>query len=570
MATGLLANFSPILVDTTEVSTSAKSLSYVNPTNTSGIVNSSFSGTATHAFPTPYTRSVSGGYHPAFSDIFYNRIVVTELVQFDTGSSVTSYLQNLYLTQKTLTSVVPTSLTGLNIVGLSSGTLNAMQLVPYTIQYTEAAGINFNGTIQFNFSDAEDPITVVQGKRAIIFPFTHNWVESVAERVAYLTDVIEAKSGKEQRIKIRKYPRRQFEYKTLLARNSDDKDAAIVKAYFENLLFNAHGRQVFIPIVRDIDYLTSQLNSGSNTININTQYKDYDAGSYLILIKDIFSYEVCEILSMTSTSITTKSNVVSNWPAGTKVMPLKLAWAGNDTFQSNVYTYNLNQSILLFNLIPSSVQFGNIKTVTESVDTYKNYEVYVPSVNFDSDLSKEIYTALRPLDYNFGLAKNYPRYTGNRHKVAVSLTLGSRQEISKFFAFLDRRAGRWQPFWLPNFSNDIQLVQTTLTGSDTIKIKYIGYAGLINLHQAKRDLFFYNFTTKTYEIRRIIAATDNGDGTETLKLDSAFSYDVSNSTFTSISFLKFCRLDADTVELSWETDSIVNINFNTLELITAP
>jgi hypothetical protein len=97
-----------------------------------------------------------------------------------------------------------------------------------------------------------------------------------------------------------------------------------------------------------------------------------------------------------------------------------------------------------------------------------------------------------------------------------------------------------------------------------IPVKWVGYSRFYATQNSRRDIAFLK-TDGSWIFRRIVAATDQGT-TELLTLDESLGGAYSPSDFELICFLELCRLDADLVELSRETDefAISTIRFRSV------
>jgi hypothetical protein len=126
----------------------------------------------------------------------------------------------------------------------------------------------------------------------------------------------------------------------------------------------------------------------------------------------------------------------------------------------------------------------------------------------------------------------------------------SRAGATELREFLARRRGRAVPFWLPTFDEDLTLAADALTSVSTLSIVSCGYSNLLfPLGPARRHLAL-QASPGTPIYRKVTAAVDNQDGTETLTLDTAIDRDLLAGR-AMISFLRYCRLDDDGPVIDW-------------------
>lgn len=142
-------------------------------------------------------------------------------------------------------------------------------------------------------------------------------------------------------------------------------------------------------------------------------------------------------------------------------------------------------------------------------------------------------------------------------------TCWTRAMIRTMEDWLLARRGRAIPFWIPSWRQDLELVQDVGAVDSQITIRWIGYSvfyyGTTNV---RRHLMFWTPGARYY--RKITSAVDNGDGTETLGISSALG--VTFGKATPLSFLLYCRLDSDEVEISYANDSVAECTLPYVEI----
>lgn len=124
-------------------------------------------------------------------------------------------------------------------------------------------------------------------------------------------------------------------------------------------------------------------------------------------------------------------------------------------------------------------------------------------------------------------------------------------EAAALRAFVAARRGRAVPFWVISHDRDLTLATDLLSGQDTPSVVWVGYARhLFPYGGARRHVALYRPGLAPV-LREVTGATDPGTGlTESLVLDSAVGSDFPAAN-SIVSFLRFCRLEEDDVELEW-------------------
>ncbi len=148
-----------------------------------------------------------------------------------------------------------------------------------------------------------------------------------------------------------------------------------------------------------------------------------------------------------------------------------------------------------------------------------------------------------------------PHQTRPRTSRRLRYVLMSRADMVMAREFVrDTAQGRRTSFWVPLWSQAVQLTAPVLSTDTTMTIMRSGYSSLYAGAGLGREhiAIFPRVPTveQTLLPRKITASVDNPSlGTETLTISSAPGYDV--ATTDLICFLLLCRLDTDQPLLQW-------------------
>ncbi|HNC58877.1 MAG TPA: hypothetical protein PLP33_25860 [Leptospiraceae bacterium] len=532
-------------------------------------INSSVSVTTIDYDEVSRTGFLGSGY----SNIFYNRIWIIppsiDLTGAPNSFTTTVSVWNSYFTQKTMTTVTPTNVTGIVFNPSVPKTFNALEFVNYNLSLSSNPPVSIDGNYQFIFSDAEDPYLTITGVLSVTFPFLHDWVDgSLVERYSFLTNVIESKSGKEQRIRLRKHPRRQIESKVLTADSDDYQRNALQRMLFHNQTFFGMNKTWLIPVCADYEMLNYNVPSGTSTINVDTRYKDYTDDGYVMLFNKYNDYEIVRIDSLTTSSITLVAATTKNWNAGTTIAPMRQAVVGQETISGSVILNEVEAESVLWDVLVQDSTQNRIVTYSPT-EFYKGYDVYDVGSDFAVDNQLEIYNPQRRMDANTGIFKLDSRYKATKTRTDLNLLLKSKKEIGEFLGFYFYRAGKLKPFWYLNQSEDLQIAQSGTGADTTIKVKDIGYSLYIREADTRKDIVFIKKDgTKLY--RRITGSVNNSDGTETLSIDAPLGFNFNSSDFSRVSFMRFVRLDSDLLELSYPSTEYAVTTLRLIDVFEIP
>lgn len=400
----------------------------------------------------------------------------------------------------------------------------------------------------------------------VTFSFDHNWSEPVIERMTWLTDVLRHRDASEQRRQPRRKARRQLEYSVLPV-------TPIERQRLDNFIWANQKSGMLLPIWTDASYLTSAAASGQPDVTVSTPYYDYDAGAYLILWRDFETYEAVQISSLTSSVVTLSENLASTWPVNTIVCPARLARM-SQSVQGQQHAHNVRPYRFLFDIDEASVSVNRI--TAQSPSQYLSVDV-LPGSTDGGEVLDFSYEHLRTdIDYQTGAVAIDSGARPNPHLIVPYKEIFvDRAALSDFWGFLDLRQGRRVPFWFPTWEDDFTPLTINNGFNGSIDYDANGYANWIDAANGRKDLaIIYLQDGQVYsaghqQYVRITAATDNGDGTETIDCPLTFVYDEDKAGL-KLSFLRYCRLESDSVEVAWETTTVARTRTAFRELLNVP
>jgi hypothetical protein len=144
--------------------------------------------------------------------------------------------------------------------------------------------------------------------------------------------------------------------------------------------------------------------------------------------------------------------------------------------------------------------------------------------------------------------------------------LDSRDVVSDFLLWLAYRRGAYAEFWLPTWRRDFQLVENAADDATELVVAATGYPDSGFQTEARRHLAAIVAGGGAFTVypRRIEDAEANGDGTETLTLESPLG--VAADRHVVLSHLVLVRLVDDEATLRWYHPNVAEAEVRMVEL----
>jgi hypothetical protein len=516
--------------------------------------------------PVAYPQTLfPGAYSPGVDQEFYGHVIVNPR-SLDLGLVLSAKLFTIGVWNLTgrYQRMLSWSVLGLDGVTVTNPDGYPVMYGPstyraYQVTVGTTGSAQITGSITFNFEGISTGAdTIITGSRLIVFGFQPNWREPVTESLEWLTDVLTSYNDMEQRLALRQDPRRAMRY--LFTFETQNK-----VNYFEGLMWGWQQRVFVVPVWTDWQFLSAAVGIGTSVINTSTSFRDFAVNNLVLLWRDYLTWEIVEVLSMTSSQITLKKPTIMAWTTRDRIIPVRLGRLSKNIQISRPtstlaeatlsFAYEVGEAVDANRLGTSSwLQFSGLDVITVAPNTAEEDTNAEYDRDFDTvDFSKGSWS----ISDHAGMPVISRPY---------KWLLRTRQEIMNFLAFLEVRKGKAIPFWMPTWSKDLEQVQDMGIADTNILIKNIGYTRYMNLNPNRSTLIFFPTDGSTPIIKTITGCAENGNGTETIGLNSSFGVIKKITDFRAISFLTYCRMDQDSFDLNWYTDSIADVSFKVKEI----
>lgn len=390
-----------------------------------------------------------------------------------------------------------------------------------------------------------------------VFPPEPDWERTVREGRAYLTDVQAGEGGAEQRVRLRRYPRRSLTYTVPLL---DARECGVLDA----LLFGGISRRWLVPLWMDATALLGDVETGGTALRFSTALREFEEGRPALLWSDLHTWEVVVLGPVTAEGTTLQVGTDGAWKAHhTLVIPLRI---GRLAPEQRVKRLGAEVADLEVAFTLDLAQGG--PTPAAPALSYLGVEVLTVHPDRDGRQEEGWSEGAHVLDNETGKRGVAVHRRPPSISRPVRWYLDGREEISTFRAWLDARMGRLAPLWVPTWQRDLRPAVDLEAAGTQLTVRSIGYTAALFPHAARRHLAFIT-PAGGIVCRGVTAAVDHGDGTETLTLTAAVGVDVAASDASgavTISLLCYARLEEDDTEITWETQEFATAAVQLVEI----
>lgn len=497
------------------------------------------------------TKNRGAGRSTSFLTDYYFRVHVNPS-EINVGNLLSTQLKtvevwNARFDQNTLTSISEVDTDGITLSGQASPPVvyQSLQSRLYTVNIATDGPSVINAKFGFNFSlESYVPSLVLTGVRILAWFPRPNWATPLTERWEWLTNVITSRNRKEQRIKLREQPRRQLEY-TLLVKNNKERQLV------ENLLFAWQSRVFGLPIWTDQQAISMALVPGDLTISCVTFSRDYYAGGLIGLFNDV-DFEIGTVQQVNADSVQIVTPLTKSWGIGTKVVPLRTAR------MSSKQSFVRHTDTVLGMTVQFKLDEGDNRIPVVETPDYRSYAVLEVKPNWAKEISSDYERDLTLIDFIVGKVLGDDTSGVSSIKHTYHWLAKTREEINTLRAFIFARYGKLVPLWVPTFTKDFIVTDLIASSSTVMFIENVSYTRNITQGVQRRDIRI-QLVDGTIFYRRILASTEVGE-LERLVFDSQLGVLVNVADIHSVSYMSLCRLEADSVEVSWITDSVMSVS----------
>ena len=408
------------------------------------------------------------------------------------------------------------------------------------------------GELDFGF-DTVMVVLPITGQRTILFPYEPE--TPIIEHLSFLTDVRTRRDGTEQRSSLRAFPRQLFEATYLLD--------GVERQAFQANIFDGQNNPLGMPVWFESTVATAAITTGDFTIAVeSTAYTDLRAGSLMAAYTDYRTFEVLSVDSYDATHITFSSAFLGSFPAGTRILPVRMAYA-EASIKAGKRLRAVESWNVLFSIYDNTVDLSS----TAAFSAF-NTKVLLDDPNMvDGDtLQESLENLLRNIDNETGTFQITSDWTSARPGAVKRFGTRTRQHLWEVRQLLHALRGRAISFYLPTFFPDLTVTRNISTSSAVLTITNIGYTKYIRNRQPL-NVVRITFTDGSSIIRTVLSSAEIDPTEEQLTMTATFGVNKTVAQVSRVDFITKVRMDSDEVtirHLSALGDAVVEIPVKTV------
>ncbi len=514
--------------------------------------------------PARFRKKFSGSCDGGIGDVFFDKIYVLPR-SIDAGIIISDQVYNIDIYSSYRTQTV--NWTAYSDVALGVGADISTPVPPASIPFPPQSGAQrvltlddigppkIDGDIIFTF-DVGGATIPVTGSRSQLLPYEPE--NDLTEDLLFLTNILEGRSGLEQRVALRAQPRSVLKYQVLV----DDIDMQKL----ENQLFDGQNRAFGLPRWHEATQSTAAVIPTDTTISIHTtDYADFRADGLAVMWVDAFNFEVLQIATVNPTTLVFNSPFQSSFPAGTRVMPVSTVILGKG-IQSSRHRQGLTAMDFIGTVLDNSADHAD----TSAYSTY-NSKVFLDDTNFLlAELLNESFTAQRrQLDNRTGSPEIFSDQAVSRRTSSKGFITVDRQSAWQVRQLLHALKGKQTSFYMPSFKNDFVATGSVTSAGTSVDVTDVQYSTLVQQRQP-RDIIRIVLKDGTVSDPKVVTgSTIPTPGTDRISISpDTWGVDAAPADIERIEYVHKVRLDSDKISMRFRhSNGNMRVGIQTKEVL---
>lgn len=402
----------------------------------------------------------------------------------------------------------------------------------------EAKGSSsFDSTLDFLFGSGVGTISIgASGSRIVLWGFPPEL--AMRETISFLTNIIPATDGEEQRISLRKAPRQAFQMSFFVEEGPE-------RQYAESVLFDWQASIFGLPIWHEATLSTAAVSAGDTSVPVqSTAFRDFRVGGQVILWSAFRTFSVMTIASVSANSIGFTAQIGDAFAAGVQVMPVRDQVLTSQRIRAVRGRVGFSEINITFRVVDNDIDLAD----ASSFPTY-NGKVLMDDPNLVTNTMSDTYERqLTVVDGLTGTVISNSTWARGKRAHRKGFKMVGLEELWKVRGLMHFLRGRQISFYIPSFSDDMEAFDTFSSGGSLMPIKNIGYAQFVQARQPK-NVVRVTLTNGTTLVRTITGATEISAEREDLTIDVNWPSTIQPSDIERIEYVEKVRLDADGISI---------------------
>lgn len=400
------------------------------------------------------------------------------------------------------------------------------------------------------------------GVSGTIFPFRPNWASSVAQALEFRTEVMRAKSGREQRIAVRESPRRSFEFSALVYSEN--------RKVLNRLLDTAsHEEYLFADPTRRAECLTP-MPVGTGAVEVDA-IKSWMVTSQPVLVSfaDRTALRYIASIDTEDRMVSFGDHLPEGFDAGAKMRPVLRTY-----LSSEVATDRLTDNVAQMRFNLQTVPGSEIPATLPVAETeFAGREVWAEKPNWATPVQLTFGRSMEEVDFDKGVLSRFRENDFGERVYRLSYLARNDTEGRRATDFFCRMAGQQKEFWMPSWEDDLPVRSPAINGSTTLRLIGLETAQQYADSRTHKAIMLTTTTGQTY-YRLVTSAYEINDGTGAdtiLQLNDSWPNDIPVENIRKLSWLFCCRHASDGFSIDWLTETKAQYQFavKTLEALEA-
>lgn len=492
----------------------------------------------------------------SFGTFFFDNVFLTPPV-IDAGVVVPGAefsfeLWHSFVDAKVLAGVTQTGAFGVELNGATSGALYAFTSFAYGVSLNQGTGL-VDYRASFDFGSGSEYSFRLTASKALVMPERIDWSTQPEMSIQYLTEVIEAFDGTEQRIALRDTPRCSMGYMYSM---TDEQ-----QYQFDNKLATS-STSMLVPLWPLQCRLSRGISVGDARISL-ADVSAHLASSENLLVSEHDRHEILSVESVDGLTVTLTSLAKNDFSESSIVVPLRIAYPADESNSTSLLR-SFDQHTITYDLDETQIQ------KPAPVDDFERHNAR-PLFPFRPDRSKDVttqYNRLREtLDPLIGARSIYDRARGTVKILGQTFTFFSETERQRFEDFAELMNGAQGEFYIEGPGQAFELSEDIVVPTYKIKINSSGYTNFANSNSLAPIVAIKLYDGITI-YKTILSTTTNPDGTETITTKESTT-NLKISDIETIVPLYLARFDSDEFRYIFDTNEVSTITKNIRQLLHA-